>query len=145
MKAVQYVNVTRPEIVFSVNKVSQFMTTPLDEYGKIVKWILKYLKGTLHTGILFCYLLVWLHVCNCWLPFRTSGYLETKKKSGVLSLLFEYSSQRTFPSICLEALQVIYLECFSFGIGVLVSWLFCYGVFACVNIVAKLLQLAAKS
>ncbi|MCI38074.1 HEAT repeat-containing protein 6-like, partial [Trifolium medium] len=33
-------------------------------------------------------------------------YLENEKKSGVLSLLFEYSSQGSCPSICLEALQV---------------------------------------
>ncbi|XP_073224565.1 uncharacterized protein [Cicer arietinum] len=37
----------------------------------------------------------------------SSGYLETEKKSGVLSLLFEYSSQRSCPSICLEALQAL--------------------------------------
>ncbi|XP_058787252.1 uncharacterized protein LOC131661663 isoform X2 [Vicia villosa] len=35
----------------------------------------------------------------------SSGYLENEKKSGVLSLLFEYSSQGSCPSICLEALQ----------------------------------------
>ncbi|XP_045809659.1 HEAT repeat-containing protein 6 isoform X2 [Trifolium pratense] len=37
----------------------------------------------------------------------SSGYLENEKKSGVLSLLFEYSSQGSCPSICLEALQAL--------------------------------------
>jgi len=38
-----------------------------------------------------------------------SGYIETKKKSGVLSTLSEYSMQSSCPTICLEALQVIFL------------------------------------
>ncbi|KAI5406793.1 uncharacterized protein LOC127083430 isoform X3 [Lathyrus oleraceus] len=37
----------------------------------------------------------------------SSGYLEKEKKSGVLSLLFEYASQGSCPSICLEALQAL--------------------------------------
>lgn len=35
------------------------------------------------------------------------GYIETEKKSGVLSTLFEYSMQRSCPTICLEALQAL--------------------------------------
>ncbi|KAJ1406091.1 hypothetical protein SESBI_25350 [Sesbania bispinosa] len=37
----------------------------------------------------------------------SSGCIETEKKSGVLSLLFEYSMQWSCPSICLEALQAL--------------------------------------
>lgn len=37
----------------------------------------------------------------------SSGYLENGKKSGVLFLLFEYSSQGSCPGICLEALQAL--------------------------------------
>ncbi|XP_027343475.1 HEAT repeat-containing protein 6 isoform X2 [Abrus precatorius] len=37
----------------------------------------------------------------------SSGYIETGKKSGVLSMLFEYSMQRSCPTICLEALQAL--------------------------------------
>jgi len=66
---------------------------------------------------LHCYyttILVWFWFC--WFGFMSaivgfpSGYLENGKKSGVLFLLFEYSSQGSCPSICLEALQVILLE-----------------------------------
>lgn len=35
------------------------------------------------------------------------GYIETEKKSGVLSTLFEYSRQWSCPTICLEALQAL--------------------------------------
>ncbi|KAK8464273.1 hypothetical protein PHAVU_011G167550 [Phaseolus vulgaris] len=37
----------------------------------------------------------------------SSGYIETKKKSGVLYTLFEYSMQSSCPTICLEALQAL--------------------------------------
>ncbi|KAL5540260.1 hypothetical protein UlMin_044401 [Ulmus minor] len=49
--ALQYITITRPEIAFSVNKVCQFMQSPLDEHMKAVKRILRYLKGTLDEGI----------------------------------------------------------------------------------------------
>ncbi|CAJ1978455.1 unnamed protein product [Sphenostylis stenocarpa] len=39
----------------------------------------------------------------------SSGYIETEKKSGVLSTLFEHAMQYSCPSIYLEALQVIVL------------------------------------
>ncbi|KAK7405349.1 hypothetical protein VNO78_06597 [Psophocarpus tetragonolobus] len=37
----------------------------------------------------------------------SSGYIETEKKSGVLSTLFEFSMQQIYPTICLEALQAL--------------------------------------
>ena len=49
--ALQYVIVTRLEIVYSVNKVCQYMQAPLESHLKIVKRILKYLKGTFHHGL----------------------------------------------------------------------------------------------
>nr|KYP61335.1 hypothetical protein KK1_015822 [Cajanus cajan] len=51
--ALQYATITRPEIAFSVNKVSQFMCLPMEEHWKVVKRILRYLKGTLGHGLLF--------------------------------------------------------------------------------------------
>jgi len=50
--ALQYATLTRPEISFVVNKVCQFMATPLDSHWKVVKRILRYLKGTLFHGLL---------------------------------------------------------------------------------------------
>lgn len=49
--ALQYLTVTRPDIAFSVNKVSQFMHCPLNTHFKAVKRILRYLKGTLSYGM----------------------------------------------------------------------------------------------
>jgi histone deacetylase 1/2 len=48
----QYVTVTRPEISYSVNKVCQFLASPLEDHWKTVKRILRYLQGTLHHGLL---------------------------------------------------------------------------------------------
>jgi hypothetical protein len=50
--ALQYATITRSDIAFSVNKVSQFMTSPTDEHWQVVKRILKYLKGTIDEGII---------------------------------------------------------------------------------------------
>ena len=49
--ALQYATITRPEISFSVNKVSQFMASPLDTQWKVVKRILRYLAGTMDYGL----------------------------------------------------------------------------------------------
>lgn len=50
--ALQYVCVTRPEIAYSVNKVSQFMHKPLVSHWLCVKRILRYLQGTRNMGLL---------------------------------------------------------------------------------------------
>ncbi|XP_073058680.1 uncharacterized protein [Primulina eburnea] len=49
--ALQYLTFTRPDIAYSVNKVSQFMHHPLHLHWVAVKRILRYLNGTLHYGI----------------------------------------------------------------------------------------------
>jgi histone deacetylase 1/2 len=48
----QYATVTRPEISYLVNKVCQFLSSPLEEHWKAVKRILRYLQGTIHHGLL---------------------------------------------------------------------------------------------
>ncbi|KAJ0039227.1 hypothetical protein Pint_23446 [Pistacia integerrima] len=50
--SLQYMSLTRPEISFAVNKMSQFMHQPLDEHWNLVKRILRHLSGTLDDGLL---------------------------------------------------------------------------------------------
>ncbi|XP_050917836.1 uncharacterized mitochondrial protein AtMg00810 [Lathyrus oleraceus] len=50
--ALQYATLTRPKISFSVNKVCQFLSNPLEDHWKAVKRILRYLSGTFHHGLI---------------------------------------------------------------------------------------------
>ncbi|KAK6162342.1 hypothetical protein DH2020_002183 [Rehmannia glutinosa] len=47
----QYITITRPGIVYSVNKPSQFMQHPLDTHWKTVKRVLRYLAATPTFGL----------------------------------------------------------------------------------------------
>ncbi|XP_021826915.1 uncharacterized protein LOC110767631 [Prunus avium] len=47
----QYLTLTRPDIAYAVQSVSQFMGSPTDLHMEAVKRILRYLKGTLGHGL----------------------------------------------------------------------------------------------
>lgn len=50
--ALQYATLTHPEISYSVNKVCQFMSSPLETQWKAIKRILLYLQGVADHGLL---------------------------------------------------------------------------------------------
>ncbi|KAJ8466181.1 hypothetical protein OPV22_028733 [Ensete ventricosum] len=50
--SLQYLVLTRPDISFAVNKLSQFMHRPSTTHWSAVKRVLRYLKGTLDYGII---------------------------------------------------------------------------------------------
>ena len=44
---------TRPDLAYAIGKVSRFMSNPGITHWEAVKWILRYIKGTLDHGLLF--------------------------------------------------------------------------------------------
>ena len=44
---------TRPNLVYAVSTVSQFMSNSEKQYWEAVKWVLRYLRGTARLGLVF--------------------------------------------------------------------------------------------
>ena len=51
--ALQYLTITRPDMAYFVNSVSQFLHSSTEDHFLAVKRILRYVKGTLHFGLTF--------------------------------------------------------------------------------------------
>ncbi|XP_019166511.1 PREDICTED: uncharacterized protein LOC109162246 [Ipomoea nil] len=49
--ALQYLTITRPDLSYVVNRLCQFMHTPTDEHWRLLKRVLRYVKGTLNYGL----------------------------------------------------------------------------------------------
>jgi Reverse transcriptase (RNA-dependent DNA polymerase) len=49
--ALQYATVTRPDLSYSVNKASQFFVVLTDVHWQALKYILRYVQGTLNMGL----------------------------------------------------------------------------------------------
>ncbi|XP_031250370.1 secreted RxLR effector protein 161-like [Pistacia vera] len=51
--ALQYLTMTRPDLSFAMNKLSQFLKAPIVNHWHACKHVLHYIQGTLHHGLTF--------------------------------------------------------------------------------------------
>lgn len=51
MGSLQYLTVTRPDVAYAVNRLSQFMHKPTEKHLQSLKRVLRYLKQTIHYGL----------------------------------------------------------------------------------------------
>lgn len=49
--ALQYLTITRPDIAYAMQQVCLHMHAPHDDHQTMLKWILRYVKGTSNLGI----------------------------------------------------------------------------------------------
>ncbi|XP_019198888.1 PREDICTED: uncharacterized protein LOC109192641 [Ipomoea nil] len=49
--ALQYLTITRPDLSYSINRLCQFMHTPIDEHWGLLKRVLRYIRGTMDYGL----------------------------------------------------------------------------------------------
>ena len=50
--SLQYLSFTRPDIAYTINKLSQYMHRPISDHWGAVKRLLRYLSGTVDQGIM---------------------------------------------------------------------------------------------
>ena len=63
MKKVPYSNVvgslmyamisTRPDLAYGVNLVSRFISKPSKDHWKVVKWLMRYIRGSMSVGLVY--------------------------------------------------------------------------------------------
>jgi len=44
---------TRPDLAYAVSTVSRFMSNPAKQHWEVVKWVLRFLRGTARLGLMF--------------------------------------------------------------------------------------------
>ncbi|CAL2266674.1 unnamed protein product [Prunus armeniaca] len=51
--SLMYLTITRPDVMFSVNLISRYMTNPSELHLHAAKRVLRYLKGTADYGVFY--------------------------------------------------------------------------------------------
>ncbi|XP_031247784.1 uncharacterized protein LOC116105514 [Pistacia vera] len=78
--ALQYLTLTRPDISYTVNKLSQFLQAPTDLQWQACNRVLRYVKGTLDFGLVFKPAST-LHV-ECYVDADWGGSIEDRRSTS---------------------------------------------------------------
>ena len=78
---------TRPDITYGVSLVSRFMSNPSKEHWSTVKWVIRYLKGSIDKGFVFSSNAENSNSIKGYCDFDFAADLDKRKSlSGIFSL-----------------------------------------------------------
>ena len=100
--ALQYLSITRPDIAFAVNKLSQFMHKPTLTHWQAVKRLLRYLKHTIQFG-----LQIYRSSCHTLQAFSDADWAGDKDDRRSTGSFVSSLAKTSFPGVVANKLQLL--------------------------------------
>jgi hypothetical protein len=106
----QYVTLTRPDIAYAVNKVCQFLHSPIDVHLMAAKHILRYLKGAKSIGLMLSK--SGSQLMYAFLDADWAGSIDDRRSTGGFAIFYDpnliFWSSKKQPTIARSSTELEY-------------------------------------